>query len=479
MSFIRVNTTVRKYKVVVQGIKWRTTANGGTLYSVEEMEAALPGMFYEFMLPQNHPDMESRTGSLLVLQNGTDGTDQIATVGNLIYLKETDGHFRVIQARNKYTVIEITDWNDIEFTGEGTYILKDVSAATHRPTILEAPGDGVTKQYNCTLIGNDDSWTLLMFTGSKKYVWDFKSNTITEMASGTGGGGTGGTVTYTNPNKVPTKLGGIAANTTFNEKTMQEMWDALLYPETNPTVEPPTYNLKSDQPNFKEVGSQPDITFTNEWYAGKIKPLYRLNETTNEWEETPGYPNGYPRVGNPTYSGVENGIKTIVLGANTWQRVATFAQGVMPKTSKGNDFPPKYPASEATGTLTSSTTVYGVYPIYATTALENNVIKLVKQGLQSHGSEIIKTLAPELGGSQTLKIPYSVTIDSEVHYLWLITKAYVDFQGNWIPLVINNTAEKTIDTDFEVTTETIGGVTYKVYTQIKSASGWAKYKFTV
>lgn len=464
MSFIRVNTTVRKYKVVVQGIKWRTTANGGTLYSVEEMEAALPGMFYEFMLPQNHPDMESRTGSLLVLQNGTDGTDQIATVGNLIYLKETDGHFRVIQARNKYTVIEITDWNDIEFTGEGTYILKDVTAATHRPTILEAPGDGVTKQYNCTLIGNDDSWTLLMFTGSKKYVWDFKSNTITEMASGTGGGGTGSSDIYTNPKPVPTTLGGIAANTTFNEKTMQEMWDALLYPESNPTVENPTYNLTSNQSTFKEVGSQPDITFTNNWYAGKIKPLYRLNETTNEWEETPGYPNGYPRVGNPTYSGVENGVKTIVLGANTWQRVATFDQGLQPKTSKGNDYGSKYP-TEATGTLTGSTTVYGVYPVFArkTTTLE-------KLALQAHSSTITNI---EIGEGAANDIVIQVPATWWDNWTGVTVKVWNTLSSNYEPMT------NPILSEPETVNLTINGLTvsYKQYKLIDD-SGANKFQIS-
>lgn len=469
MSFIRVNTTVRKYKVVVQGIKWRTTANGGTLYSVEEMEAALPGMFYEFILPQNHPDMESRTGSLLVLQNGTEGTDQIATVGNLIYLKETDGHFRVIQARNKYTVIEITDWNDIEFTGEGTYILKDVTAATNRPTILEAPGDGITKQYNCTLIGNDDSWTLLMFTGSKKYVWDLKSNTITEMASGTGGGtGTGETVTYTNPAPVPITLGGIAKNTTFNEKTMQEMWDALLYPDSNPALSDPTYILTNSYgKTYAEVGEELNILFGNNFSRGIINPLYIQNPTTLEWQPTANH----PRVGEFTFSPeVANGLKTIILGANTWSRTATFAQGAQPKTSKGNNYMKPYPENEATGTLIASTTIIGVYPIYATTV---NMATLTKQTLQAHGSEIVVNFASEVGGKQTIKIPYSVTIGADTHILWNISKLYLkDINDRWVLADIAHNFGTP-------TNETINGVLYKVYTNIYPQMAARPAKFTV
>lgn len=475
MSFIRVNTTVRKYKVVVQGIKWRTTANGGTLYSVEEMEAALPGMFYEFILPSNHPDMESRTGSLLVLQNGTEGTDQIATVGNLIYLKETDGHFRVIQARNKYTVIEITDWNDIEFSGEGTYILKDVTAATHRPTVLEAPGDGVTKQYNCTLIGNDDSWTLLMFTGSKKYVWDLKSNTITEMASGTGGGGTGGTVTYTNHNKVPIKLGGIAANTTFNEKTMQEMWDALLYPETNPTVEDPTYSVRCNR-NLAEVGSTIQVDLENTFNPGIINPIYIYDEEAKEWKSGGSIRRVAEQVNNAdthTYSGHVNGEYPIAFGANTFERTVTFPRGRKALTSKGNDYRDPYPnATDATGSFTRSVTITGVYPIYATTALESNVITLVKQGLQAHKSAFECVLVPELGGRQTVKIPYSVTINGTTHILWNISKVF-------LPNASDVLVQVSMDENFGITTETINGVLYKVYTnKFSDGVGSRKVKFT-
>lgn len=50
-----------------------------------------------------------------------------------------------------------------------------------------------------------------------------------------GGSGGGGTVTYTNPAAVPVTVGGITAGTTFaSAQTMQQMWDALLYPYQSP-----------------------------------------------------------------------------------------------------------------------------------------------------------------------------------------------------------------------------------------------------
>lgn len=46
-------------------------------------------------------------------------------------------------------------------------------------------------------------------------------------------GGTGGDL-YTNSAATPTTIGGIGAGSTFSAKTMQEMWDSLLYPYQSP-----------------------------------------------------------------------------------------------------------------------------------------------------------------------------------------------------------------------------------------------------
>jgi len=48
------------------------------------------------------------------------------------------------------------------------------------------------------------------------------------------GGGSGGTGTYTNSTPTTATLGGIAAGSTFDNKTMTEMWNLLLYPYQAP-----------------------------------------------------------------------------------------------------------------------------------------------------------------------------------------------------------------------------------------------------
>lgn len=82
------------------------------------------------------------------------------------------------------------------------------------------------------------------------------------------------TVLYTNENPVPTTVGGISAGSTFNEFTMQQMWDALLYPyvapgaalTTNPT------QIEYGNPTYLGVGN-----ITLNWSATKnSKPITQI-----------------------------------------------------------------------------------------------------------------------------------------------------------------------------------------------------------
>ena len=65
-------------------------------------------------------------------------------------------------------------------------------------------------------------------------------------------GGTGGVAeTYTNITPVPTTIGGISSGTTFDSKTMTEMWNSLLYPYQSPTFS----NFSFGQSSPIEVGT--------------------------------------------------------------------------------------------------------------------------------------------------------------------------------------------------------------------------------
>lgn len=68
--------------------------------------------------------------------------------------------------------------------------------------------------------------------------------------------------TYSNSTPTPTTIGGIPAGSTFSNKTMTEMWDALLYPYIAPAA-----SLSGG--NTREFGSSNAVTLS--WSATKGK----------------------------------------------------------------------------------------------------------------------------------------------------------------------------------------------------------------
>ena len=70
-----------------------------------------------------------------------------------------------------------------------------------------------------------------------------------------------GSVTYTNSNPIESPLGGIQIGQTFSNKTMQEMWDMLLYPYLAPAFS----LFYVDAPSPLEVGQSLSATLTFTW----------------------------------------------------------------------------------------------------------------------------------------------------------------------------------------------------------------------
>lgn len=75
------------------------------------------------------------------------------------------------------------------------------------------------------------------------------------------GDGSGGSVLYNNDDQTPATVGGIAQGSTFVNQTMQQMWDALLYPYQDPSF---TSFTISGQGSSIECGDRigPNPTFT-------------------------------------------------------------------------------------------------------------------------------------------------------------------------------------------------------------------------
>lgn len=68
---------------------------------------------------------------------------------------------------------------------------------------------------------------------------------------GGNGSGTDSGGIYTNPMPMPEEVGGYPAGTTFNNQTMQQMWDGLLYPYQEPTFA--SFSIQGQSTNL-EVG---------------------------------------------------------------------------------------------------------------------------------------------------------------------------------------------------------------------------------
>jgi len=89
---------------------------------------------------------------------------------------------------------------------------------------------------------------------------------------------------------------------------------------------------------------------------------------------------GVSPVNGPALSATStNAAYQILLGAQTWTNSVSFAAGVMPKDSSGDDFDPPGALSAGTSS-TISKTITGVYPVFAKTT---NITTLTKQSLQS------------------------------------------------------------------------------------------------
>lgn len=74
-----------------------------------------------------------------------------------------------------------------------------------------------------------------------------------------------GSVTYTNATPIEAPLGGIQVGQTFSNKTMQEMWDMLLYPYLSPAF----VLFFTNGPGILEVGQALPATIQFTWESNR------------------------------------------------------------------------------------------------------------------------------------------------------------------------------------------------------------------
>jgi hypothetical protein len=203
-------------------------------------------------------------------------------------------------------------------------------------------------------------------------------------------------------------VGGLLAGTTVSDlkgKSIIQIFDDLLFPTINPTFINPSLTFTENINNILEISSSADITFTSTFNRGQILI------GSSEQNKRSGLPNTYNYTGTGLPTVNSNILLTdiytvtdyiVLIGNQSWTSYVSYDVGSQPLDNKGNVF--STPLS-AGNTSTSTITIEGAYPIFATTS---NITTLTKQPLVSmiSGNNIVISLVSESGiNKQTFEIP--------------------------------------------------------------------------
>lgn len=146
-------------------------------------------------------------------------------------------------------------------------------------------------------------------------------------------------VLYTNLTPVPVAIGGIGKGSTFSNRTMQQMWDALLYPYIGPVA-----SISSPSLNPRELGSGNQVTLNYSVTKNSNSITSILLSGSNGYSfAVPGAPFNTNTSGSQTTNATQNVNTTFTVTANDgtstssssltivwlnaiyWGRTATFA----------------------------------------------------------------------------------------------------------------------------------------------------------
>ena len=275
---------------------------------------------------------------------------------------------------------------------------------------------------------------------------------------------------YTNPNGC-IAVGGIKAGTTFNDLTMSEMWDLLLYPELYPSLSNPSVSLsRSPSSSYYEIGDTISFSLTASFNRGSINPAYGTSGYRS------GLPNKYDFTGAQTedvettnMSATENVTDyTVLSGSQSWSCRTYYDAGEQPKSNKGADYGSPLPA----GSVTSSVSFTGVYPYFATTA---NLNTLTKQSLTSMSSTYVQiNMVAESDTSdlkQRAEFPQAWRQITGIQFLNTLNNTWEWLDGSKANSLLTFTKTTT-------TKEVQGNeVAYNLYTNNKTTTGARQLRF--
>lgn len=189
-------------------------------------------------------------------------------------------------------------------------------------------------------------------------------------------GFTGGQDTYTNETPVPETVGGIGVGTTFENKTMEEVFNMLFYPTLEPQNTSHSTTLNLNYSGVREIGETLELNLDNSasggnwvqtWQGANLQPDNYAGEVLAAKIEYDGNGtfddiNSIQLTGKYGIENIQRSGYEVAEGVQNWKLTTTFAPGEDPIDSDGgiSQVVSKFNG----GDLTSSKTINGTYPIY-------------------------------------------------------------------------------------------------------------------
>ena len=271
-------------------------------------------------------------------------------------------------------------------------------------------------------------------------------------------------IAYTNPSPSVITVGGITAGTTFDAMTFPEVMDLMLYPELFPTLTNPSSTFTLAQSTLQEVGATIALNFSATFSRGLISPAYGTSGFRS------GVPTQYNYTGPELMSNPSSSLSdsqavasyVVTLGSQTWTGSVTYLGGEQPLSSKGNP----YSTPLAPGTTgTTSRTITGVYPVFATTSA---IATMTKQSLAAHGSQKDTSMVAESGSDKQ---------SAEFPAAWgtiTILQLYNVLSGQWDNINLATFTVTDINKDINGNT-----IAYKKYTHNGATVGARQLRWRV
>ena len=145
------------------------------------------------------------------------------------------------------------DWGEFGGSGSGIYVTT-VTIGDTQGTVIINHDLGTEDLHISSYLDSDKSKIevdVTLIDSNNISVSGYGVSEDVIFVIGQGGGGGGGSSSYSNSNPTPNTIGGIVAGSTFSNQTMEDMWNALLYPYQAPGF---TSFVISSQATTLEVG---------------------------------------------------------------------------------------------------------------------------------------------------------------------------------------------------------------------------------